>query len=74
LEEAQDWLENFNGGNDALSAEMENKHGAAEWERRANRLYREAFKLQTDFGVPNGLQKAAVNYVKEVEAWEKVSK
>jgi len=71
LEEAQDWLENFSGGNDAMSAEIENKHGAAEWERRANRVYREACKLQTDFGVPDGLQKAAVNYVAEFDKWSK---
>lgn len=67
LDEARDWLENFDGGNDAMSAEIENKHGAPEWERRANKLYRDAFKLTFDFGVPNGLQKAAANYVKEFD-------
>lgn len=67
LEEAKDWLENFDGGNDAMSAEIENKHGAPEWERRANVVYRQAFKLTTDFGVPDRLQKAAQNYVKEFD-------
>lgn len=65
---ALDWLENFEGGNDALAAEIENKYGAPEWERRANTVYRQAYKLQSDFGVPDGLQKAAVNYVKEFDA------
>jgi len=74
LDEARDWLENFSGGNDALGNEIENKHGYPEWERRANILYRQAYKLQTDFGVPDGLQKAAVNYVKEFETWEKAIK
>jgi hypothetical protein len=71
LDEARDWLENFGGGNDAMSAEIENKHGAPEWERRANVVYRQAYKLQTDFGVPDGLQKAAVLFVAEFENWEK---
>lgn len=64
LEEARDWLENFEGGNDAMSAEIENKHGAPEWERRANTLYREAFKLSTDVGTPPPLQRAAKYYMK----------
>lgn len=67
LEEAQDWLENFQGGNDAMGAEIENKHGAPEWERRACFVYRQAVKLQSDFGVPDELQKAAVYYVKEFD-------
>jgi hypothetical protein len=67
LDEALDWLENFGGGNDAMDNEIQNKHGAPEWERRANMVYRQAYKLQTDFGVPDGLQKAAVNYVKEFD-------
>jgi hypothetical protein len=67
LEEAKDWLENFHGGNDAMSAEIENKHGAPEFERRACSMYRQAQKLSTDFGVPERLQAAAVHYVKEFD-------
>lgn len=71
IDEARDWLENFNGGNDALAAEIENKHGAPEWERRAATMYRWAGKLRNDFGVPDSLQKAAVFFVDEFEKWEK---
>ena len=67
LDEAKDWLENFNGGNDAMEAEIENKHGAPEWERRAATMYRWAGKLSSDFGVPNTLQKAAQGFVKEYD-------
>ena len=67
LEEAREWLENFDGGNDALAAELENKYGAPEWERRANTLYREALKMSTDFGTPAALQQAATNYIKVFE-------
>lgn len=68
LDEARDWLENFNGGNDALALEIENKHGAPEWERRAASLYKQAYKLQTDFGVPDKLAKAATVYVNEYDS------
>ena len=71
LDEALDWLENFSGGNAALSAEIENKHGSPEWERRAYMTYKQAYKLQTDFGVPDKLHKAAIEYVKAFEDWEK---
>jgi len=74
LDEAREWLEEFSGGNDAMDNEIQNKHGAPEWERRAGIVYRQAFKLQNDFGVPDGLQSAAVNYVKEFEKWEKRQK
>jgi hypothetical protein len=75
LGEAQDWLENFNGGNDALAAEMENKHGAPEWERRAAVMYRWASKLTNDFGVPNRLVRASKIFVKEYDtAFPKVRK
>ena len=67
LSEARDWLENFVGGNEALYNEIENKHGAPEWERRSYTIYREAYKLQNDFGVPDKLQKAAGEYVKEYD-------
>ena len=67
IAEAKDWLENFEGGNDALEMEIDNKHGSPEWERRASWLYRQASKLQNDFGVPKGLQEAAANYVKEFD-------
>jgi len=70
LSEAREWLENFSGGNDALSAEIENKHGAPEWERRAYGTYKATVKLCTDFGVPENLQKAAEYFVKEFETWE----
>ena len=68
LSEAREWLEHFEGGNEALAAEIENKHGAPEWQRRAAALYRQASKLQDDFGVPNGLAIAAKNYVKEYDS------
>jgi hypothetical protein len=71
LDEAVDWLENFNGGNDAMEAEIENRHGAPEYERRAASIYRQAMKLKNDFGVPDGLQKAAIYFVEEFEKWEK---
>lgn len=75
MDEAIDWLENFEGGNDAMSAEIENKHGAPEWERRANRLRREAFKLKDDLGTPVPLQRAAKYFVKVFDAvMEKVTK
>lgn len=67
LSEAKDWLENFSGGNKALSAEIENKHGAPEWERRAYGLYKNACKLSTDFGVPDKLAYAAKNYADEYD-------
>ena len=64
IEEARDWLENFEGGNDALGAEIENKYGAPEWVRRANKLYREAGKLMSDVGTPPALQRAAKFFVR----------
>lgn len=64
IEEAREWLENFEGGNDAMCAEIENKHGAPEWLRRANKLYREAGKLMTDYGTPPALQRAAKFFVR----------
>ena len=64
IEEARDWLENFEGGNDALGAEIENKYGAPEWVRRANKLYREAGKLMSDVGTPPALQRAAMFFVR----------
>lgn len=64
LEEAMDWLENFDGGNDAMAAEITNKHGAPEWERRANEMYRGMGKLSTDLGAPAPLQRAAKYYMK----------
>jgi len=67
LEEAKDWLNNFDGGNDALGLELENKYGAPEYERRAASMYRDASKLVNDFGVPDKLQKAAQNYVNEYD-------
>jgi len=67
LDEAREWLEKFEGGNDALAAEIENKHGAPEWERRAATVYRQAFKLQNDFGVPDKLANAAKVYVTEYD-------
>jgi len=70
IDEAVDWLSNFEGGNDAMSAEIENKHGAPEWERRANGLYRMARKLRDDFGTPDRLHSAAVMFVEEFEKWE----
>jgi hypothetical protein len=75
LEEAQDWLENFSGGNDAMEAEIENKHGAPEWERRATIMYKWASKLTTDFGVPTRLVRASKIFVKEYDlAFPKVQK
>ena len=71
LDEARDWLENFEGGNDAMAAEIENKHGAPEWERRANRLYRDAGKLMSDLGTPPALQRAAKFFVR---VFDKVTK
>ena len=67
IDEAKDWLENFEGGNGAMEMEIDNKHGSPEWERRAGWLYRQASKLQNDFGVPKGLQEAAANYVTEFD-------
>jgi hypothetical protein len=64
MSEAREWLENFDGGNDAMAAEIENKYGVPEWERRANRLYREANKLMGDFGAPPALQRAAKFFVR----------
>lgn len=75
LEEAQDWLENFNGGNDALEAEIENKHGAPEYERQAAAMYRLAGKLSTGFGVPDKLVEASKVFVTAYdEAYPKVKK
>lgn len=71
VEKLWDYLD-YQGGNRAMAAFIENsEHPTEEWERRANRIYKEAFKLKDDFGVPNGLQKAAVKFVEEFSAWEK---
>lgn len=65
-----DYLD-YNGGNRAVAAFIDNvEHPAPEWERRANDMYKNAYKLKDDFGVPDGLQKAAVNYVAEFDKWE----
>lgn len=64
MDEAREWLEDFDGGNDALNLEIENKHGSPEWERRANWLYRETRKLSTDVGTPAPLARAAKYYMK----------
>lgn len=71
LDEARDWLENFDGGNVAMTAEIDNKYGAPEWERRAYTVFKMAKKLRDDFGVPDGLQKAAVNFVEEFDKWSR---
>ena len=68
LDEAKDWLENFSGGNDAMAQEIENKHGSPEWERRANKLYREAKKLFEDMSTPPRLGRAAKYYMKVFDA------
>lgn len=70
LDEAVEWLDKFEGGNDAMSAEIDNKHGRPEWERRAFGIYSQAQKLKDDFGVPDGLRTAAANYAAEYKRWE----
>lgn len=66
-----DYLD-YKGGNVALNLFIEdNENPSPEWERRAERVYRDAKKLTTDFGVPDKLHKLAVEYVKEFEAWKK---
>jgi len=69
-----DYLD-YKGGNRAVAAFIENNEDPSpEWERRAITTYKQAYKLQNDFGVPDGLQKAAVNYVKEFEKWEQAER
>ena len=69
-----DYLD-YKGGNRAVAAFIENnEHPSPEWERRAYTTYKQAYKLQSDFGVPDGLQKAAVHYVTEFEKWESEDK
>ena len=71
LDEALDWLENFSGGNDAMGAEIENKHGLPEWERQAFGMYALAGKLlDGSFGVPDKLRHAAKNFSDEYKKWE----
>ncbi len=71
LDEAQDWLENFDGGNDAMSAEIENKHGLPEWERQAFGMYSLAGKLlEGSYGVPDRLRNAAEKFAAEYRTWE----
>ncbi len=75
IDEAREWLENFEGGNDAMAAEIENKHGEPEWVRRANKVYREADKLAQDISTPKRLQRAAAYYMKVFDAeFPKVTK
>lgn len=62
LDEAIEWLRDFEGGNKALENEIDNKNGQPEWERRAHYLYKECLKLSTDYGAPVELQKAAKVY------------
>lgn len=69
VEDIIDWLENFEGGNKALAAEIENKHGAPEWERRAHATYRQAQKMVNDFGAPKALQDAALMFVEAVDEY-----
>ena len=62
IDEAIEWLRDFEGGNTALQNEIANKNGQPEWERRAHMLYKECTKLSTDYGAPVELQKAARVY------------
>lgn len=69
-EKLWDYLD-YNGGNRAVAAFIDGvENPTEEWERRANDIYKSAFKLKDDFGVPDGLQKAAVNFVSEFDKWE----
>lgn len=75
IDEAAEWLKDFDGGNDAMAAEITNKYGAPEWERRACKLYREAGKLIEDISTPPRLGRAAKYYMKIFDAeFPKVSK
>lgn len=69
IEEAVDWLVNFDGGNDAMEAEIENKHGSPEWMRQAHGMYSLALKVRDGFGAPPRLQTAAVYFAREFDAW-----
>ena len=71
FDEAIDWLENFDGGNDALSAEIENKYGDPEWQRRADGMYKLASKLRDDFGAPEKVQQAARDFCGVLDEWRK---
>lgn len=68
LAEAKDWLENFEGGNKAMEAEIENKHGRPEPERRAYAVYSQARKMLDDI-IYEPLKVAAKNYVEVYEEW-----
>jgi hypothetical protein len=71
MAEAADYIQNFDGGNAALAAEIENKHGAPEWERRANGIYRMAYKLRDDFGAPDIVKHAAQLFIAALDEWHK---
>lgn len=71
IDEAREYLENFEGGNAALSAEIENRYGAPEWQRRAYSIYKDAFKLREDFTAPPELTEAALEFCSRYDKWVK---
>ena len=73
IDEAREYLEDFEGGNDALFSEIENKHGAPEWERRAYGIYKDAFKLSDDITAPMEIVAAAKVYCAEYNKWAKAA-
>lgn len=69
IDEAAEWIRDFEGGNLAMSLEIENKYGDPEWMRRAYNIRKEAFKLKFDMTAPFGLVVAAGAFCDEYDVW-----